>query len=153
MLKILKSLSNFFRKSSEFPKPFLGKSWEEFKTERKAVNNLIKYLNDKRVTSGDHLSRNPNLFFIIYNTRKIINTTIDGLEKGSNALGPLRKMRVACQRLLLDFALLDITPQQMEEAKWNFLKTLNIQVAVLMNNYWIELDDELPELNINTTLV
>ncbi|MCR9250956.1 MAG: hypothetical protein NXI20_11045 [bacterium] len=153
MIKIIQRVRDFFRKGSEFPKPFFGLSWEEFSGERKRVNKLIKYINDHKVTSGDHLSRNPSLFFLVYNTRKRINDTIDALESHSNAQAPLRKMRAACQKILLEFTLLDTTPKQLEEYKWNFLKTINIQVAVLMNTYWIELDEELPELQINTSLV
>ncbi len=153
MIKLIQRVRDFFKKGSEFPKPFFGLSWAEFSDERKQVNKLIKYINDNKITSGDYLSRNPSLFFLVYNTRKKINDTIDGLEIHSNAQAPLRKMRAACQKILLEFTLLDTTPKQLEEYKWNFLKTINIQVAVLMNTYWIELDEELPELQINTSLV
>ena len=153
MIKIIQRVRDFFKKGSEFPKPFFGLSWEEFSDERKKVNKLIKYINDHKVTSGDYLSRNPSLFFLVYNTRMKINATIESMGEDANAQAPLRKMRAACQKILVEFTLLDVTPKQLEEYKWNFLKTINIQVAVLMNTYWIELDEELPELQINTSLV
>ncbi|MEL7146600.1 MAG: hypothetical protein AAFO69_09555 [Bacteroidota bacterium] len=146
-------LLSFFRKTKEFPKPYLGMSWEEFNAERKEVNKLIKVINDHKIISRFSLIKHPNPFFKILDLNKKIGSIIEQMDESSLALVPLRKMRVSCQRFLHDYSSMDMTPSQYHEMYRNFTNTLKIQCAVLINEFWIVLDEELEELEINTSLV
>lgn len=153
MRGIINRLLSFFKKTKEFPKPYLGMSWEEFNVERKEVNKLIKVINDHKIISRHALVKHPNPFFKILDLNKKIDNIINQMDESSVAVAPLRKMRASCQRFLRDFSSMDITPSQYHEMYRNFSNTLKIQCAVLINEFWIVLDENLEELEINTTLV
>ena len=153
MKKIINRVLNFFRKSKEFPKPFLGMSWEEFSVERKEVNNLIKVINDYKIISRRALVILPNPFFKVLDISKQIERILDELEDSSIAVVPLKKMRASCQRFLREMASMDITPSQHHEMYRNFSNAVKIQCAVLISDFWIELDENFEEIEINTSLV
>ncbi|MEL6562074.1 MAG: hypothetical protein AAFQ94_28060 [Bacteroidota bacterium] len=153
MKKIINQILSFFRKSKEFPKPFLGMSWEEFSIERKEVNNLIKVINDYKIISRRALVKHPNPFFKVLDISKRLDAILNELEGNSAAVMPLKKMRASCHRFLKEMASMDITPSQHHEMYRNFSNTVKIQCAVLISDFWIELDENFEEIEINTTLV
>lgn len=153
MKRIINQVLNFFRRSKEFPKPFLGMSWEEFSVERKEINNLIKIINDYKIISRRALVKHPNPFFKVLDINKRIDKILSELEESSVAKMPLKKMRTSCQRFLREMASMDITPSQHHEMYRNFSNTVKIQCAVLINDFWIELDENFEEIEINTSLV
>lgn len=153
MKKIINQILSFFRKSKEFPKPFLGMSWEEFSVERKEINNLIKVINDYKIISRKALVKHPNPFFKVLDISKRLDEILNDLEGSSAAVMPLKKMRASCHRFLKEMASMDITPSQHHEMYRNFSNTVKIQCAVLISDFWIELDENFEEIEINTTLV
>lgn len=153
MKKIINLVLSFFRKSKEFPKPFLGMSWEEFSVERKEINNLIKVINDYKIISRRALVKHPNPFFKVLDISKRLDVILNQLESNSAAVMPLKKMRASCHRFLKEMASMDITPSQHHEMYRNFSNTVKIQCAVLISDFWIELDENFEEIEINTTLV
>ena len=153
MKGIISRLLSFFKKTKEFPKPYLGMSWEEFNVERKEVNKLIKVINDHKIISRHALVKHPNPFFKILDLNQKIELIIAQLDHSSVAVAPLRKMKMSCQKFLRDYSSMDMTPAQYYEMYRNFSNTLKIQCAVLISEFWIVLDENLEELEINTSLV
>jgi len=153
MRRFVNQILNFFRKSKEFPKPFLGMSWEEFSVERKEINKLIKAINDYKIISRKALVKHPNPFFKVLDISKRLEVIINELDDDSLAIMPLRKMRTSCQRFLREMASMDITPSQHHEMYRNFSNTVKIQCAVLISDFLIVLDENFEEIEINTELV
>ncbi len=153
MIRIFNFLVSFFVKSKQFPKPFLGISWEEFDVERKEINQFIKLINDYKITSGNGFTLQPTLFFRVLEINKKIDSILDTLENTSSAIEPLKKMRTSCQRFMNELLPMDITNNQHQEVSRNFVNTIKIQCAVLIDCFWIELDENFEELEINTSLI
>ena len=153
MQNILNYIINFFKKSKEFPKPYFGRSWEEFSLERKEVNKLIKVINDHKIVSRKALVKQHNPFFKILDLNKKIDAVIGKLDDTSLALVPLRKMRYSCQKFLQELSTMNFTPSQYHEMHRNLSNTVKIQCAVLIDEFWIVLDENLEEMEINTSLV
>ncbi|MGB3468331.1 MAG: hypothetical protein WBA74_23800 [Cyclobacteriaceae bacterium] len=153
MKKIIDQLLNFFKRSKEFPKPFLGMSWDEFSEERKEINRLIKVINDYKIISKKSLIKHPNPFFKVLDITKRIESILVNLDDTSDAIVPLRKLRASCQRFMRELASMDITPSQYHEIYRNFSNGVKIQCAVLISEFWIELDENFEEIEINTSLV
>lgn len=128
-------------------------SWDEFSEERKEVNKLIKVINDYKIISRKSLVKHPNPFFKVLDISRRIDGILENLESSSDAIVPLRKMRASCHRFLRELASMDITPSQYHEIYRNFSNGVKIQCAVLIDEFWIELDENFEEIEINTSLV
>ena len=153
MREIFNKLVSLFRKSKQFPKPFLGISWEEFSDERKEIKRILKLVNDFKIISRTALIKHPNPFFKILSLSKEIEKSIVVLDENSSAIIPLKKLKYSCNRFMADLATLDVRPAQYHEIHRNFSNSVKIQCAVLLNEFWIELDENYEQIQINTSLV
>ncbi len=153
MKQLWKKIINFFKKNKDFPKPYLGATWNEYLEDRKLIIKILKHLSNSHITSEEFVRNTSFINYLVWINLRKIRATLNKLNRNSEAKTSLSKMKHSCIKFLSNQLPLDCTQEQYDLNVKYFVRTFNLQAAVLIDLYGIEIDDELKYLELDYSLI
>lgn len=125
----------------------IGASWEKIKTERDKAQNVVTFLEDRRVLYGPFdLEVSNHCIQSVLEIREFLTTELQDLPARSKFAQHLRAMRASCRKFLDALSNKQSSHQEFLTVLGELRGVLGIHLATIAAQYELDVEDDLASI-------